>query len=339
MRTLRLAAALTTGALLIGGAGVANAADTVVTVTQADNPGGAWFTADTRSPGTGIFESGPGTPPFGSGSFELSTPSAPAKVQLFTNAYDGVRLADIDGIGYSTWQDGIGAGSVAMVGLNMRVALDGGAAPNAYVVYEPYVDPLGNPISRGQWQTWDAYRGGAAKWWINIVAPSSPCGQGNPCTWNDMLAQYPNATIREASSCGPGGAPKSPCPGSLGLNQGSNNPGAHSNADGLWVSVNGNKTTYDFELGDTTKPTCGQMVVRRGGGPGGEDEADVTVSDSGSGIASITNFTVSNGTFFIPPFTPGASSVTVTARKTDQTQLTRFEFDVTDMAGNTIHCR
>ena len=47
---------------------------------------------------------------------------------------------------------------------------------------------------------------------------------------------------------------------------------------------------------------------------------------------------MTNGTASIPPFTQGASSVTVTAIKDDQSQITQFEFDVTDLAGNTTHC-
>ena len=43
-------------------------------------------------------------------------------------------------------------------------------------------------------------------------------------------------------------ASTAPCPGSLGLNQGSGNPGVISNADALYVSVSGDKTTFDFEL-------------------------------------------------------------------------------------------
>ena len=64
----------------------------------------------------------------------------------------------------------------------------------------------------------------------------------------------------------------------------------------------------------------------------------MTVHDTGSGIASITNFTATNGTFSMPPFTPGASSVTITAIKTLQGYTTTFSFDVTDLAGNTTHC-
>ena len=89
-------------------------------------------------------------------------------------------------------------------------------------------------------------------------------------------------------------------------------------------------------VADATKPSCGSFVVRRN--PGGHDEADVTITDAGSGIASITNFTVTNGTASIPAFSPGASSVTVTAIKATQGVTTFFEFDVTDVAGNTTHC-
>ncbi len=62
------------------------------------------------------------------------------------------------------------------------------------------------------------------------------------------------------------------------------------------------------------------------------------ITDSGSGIASITNFTVTNGTYTIPAFTPGDKTITVTAIKTTQGQLTRFAFDATDVDGNTVHC-
>ena len=127
-------------------------------------------------------------------------------------------------------------------------------------------------------------------------------------------------------------------PGLARLQPGTSNQGVTSYGDALYVSVSGNKTVYNFDPADTTKPSCGTFVIRRDNTPGGHDEADVEVSDTGSGIASITNFTVTNGSASIPAFTPGAGSVTVTAIKNVQGQTTSFEFDVTDMAGNTTHC-
>jgi hypothetical protein len=245
MRTKLFAATAAIALAGLTGGSAAYAASSTVVVTP-DDLGSGWHTADTRSPGTGTFEQGPGTPPLGAGSFELQTLTNPEKVQLFTDAYDGVRLADIDGIGYSTYRDPASTGFVAGVAaLNLRIDLTGDGNPDAYLVYEPYQDQGNAAVLTGVWQDWDAYAGGAAKWWINTGAGG--CGQATPCTWSAIVAAFPDATVEEGSSCGPGGV-KTPCPGSLGLNQGSGNTGIISNADALYVSVGGDKTTYDLEL-------------------------------------------------------------------------------------------
>ena len=250
MRKLLLATALATTALGLSAASAI--ADTTEVVTAASLAGGDWYTSDTRLPGTGTFENGPSTPPLGTGSFELNTPDGSAKVQLFTDRYDGTALADIDGIGYSTYRDPSSTGFVAGVAaLNLRVDLTGDGQPDAYMVYEPYQDQGNAAVQTGVWQDWDAYRGGAAKWWLNTGAAG--CGQPSPCSWSTIVAAFPNATIEEGINCGPAGV-KAPCPGSLGLNQGSGNPGIVSNADALYVSVSGDQTTSDLER-DLPLPT------------------------------------------------------------------------------------
>ena len=242
----------------------AQAATTEVVI--AEDLGIDWHTSDTRAPGTGTFEEGPASPPLGTGSFEVSTPTSTAKAQLFTDGYDGIALADVDGIGYSTYRDPASTGFVAGVAaLNLRIDLTGDGNPDAYMVYEPYQD-LGNAaVQTGVWQDWDAYRGGAAKWWINTGAGG--CGQATPCTWSTIVAANPAATIEEGPSCGPGGV-KVPCPGSLGVNQGSGNPGIISNVDALYVSVDGSHVAYDFE------------VIRDADGDGTADTAPPTDTDA-----------------------------------------------------------
>lgn len=244
MRRLIIGGALAASTLL--GSLLPATAATTVKVTVGDI-GNHWFAADTRAPGTGTFESGPATPPYGNGSFELNTMGGnAAKVQLFTDLYDGVKLATIDGIGYSTYRDPASTGFIAgLAALNIRADLDGGGTADAYMVYEPYQDQGNAAVQTGAWQTWDAYNGGAAKWWINSGAGG--CGQNTPCSWSAILAAFPNATVREAPNCGPGGV-TAPCRGSLGVNQGSFNSGIISNADGLWVSVGGQQTVYNFDL-------------------------------------------------------------------------------------------
>ena len=257
-------------------ADTASASSTVV-VTPSD-VGISWFTADTRAPGTGTFVTGPATPPYGGGSFELVTSANEAKVQLLTDLYDGTRLSDIDGIGYSTYRDPASTGGIAtVVSLNLRVDLDGNGTSDVYVVYEPYQDQGNAAVLTDEWQDWDAYAGGSAKWWINNNAGG--CGQNTPCEWGDIVALFPNATIREAANCGPSSALVVPCPGSLGVNQGSFNAGIVSNADGLYVSVSGAMTTFDFEpfAVVSTKDQCkkgGWQNVRRADGSSFTNQGD-----------------------------------------------------------------
>ncbi len=228
------------------------AASTTVVVTPADI-GSDWHPADTRAPGTGTFENGPATPPYGTGSFELNTMTGNAdKVQLLTDLYDGTLLSAVQGIGYSTYRDPASTGFIAGVsGLNLRVDITNDGQPDVYMVYEPYQDQGNAAVLTGVWQNWDAYNGGAAKWWINTGAGG--CGQNTPCTWSTIVSLFPTAAIQEGVNCGPGGVIV-PCPGSFGLNQGSFNAGTLSNADGLYITLGGNTTVYDFELAPPPPP-------------------------------------------------------------------------------------
>ena len=123
-------------------------------------------------------------------------------MQLFTDLYDGVALADIDGIGYSTYRDPASTGFIAGVSaLNLRVDLTGDGQPDAYMVYEPYQDQGNAAVQTGVWQNWDAYRGGTAKWWINTGAGG--CGQATPCTWSTIVAAFPTPRSRRASTVDP----------------------------------------------------------------------------------------------------------------------------------------
>ncbi len=87
---------------------------------------------------------------------------------------------------------------------------------------------------------------------------------------------------------------------------------------------------------DRTPPTCFVSAIRNGP----PKQLDLTAQDTGSGIATITVVSISNGTVSVPPFTPGTTSpVVITATKTNPSSPTVFNVDVTDVAGNTTHCR
>ena len=156
MRSPLAAAALVSGALLFGGVGIATAATTDVTVSSVSTSGNGWFKHSTTAPGIGSFATGPLAPPVGFGSYKLDTSSSltSARVQLLTNLYNGTRLADIDGLGYSSYRETSPPGSVGAAALNMRVNLTGGTLPTHYFVYELYWNHGNASILNGVWQNW-----------------------------------------------------------------------------------------------------------------------------------------------------------------------------------------
>ncbi len=86
---------------------------------------------------------------------------------------------------------------------------------------------------------------------------------------------------------------------------------------------------------DTTAPVC--RVTGLFAGP--PKQQQVTVTDTGSGLKSIDNISITNGTVAVDPFTVGTTtSVHVTATKLDQTKRTTWSFDATDVAGNKRLC-
>lgn len=88
---------------------------------------------------------------------------------------------------------------------------------------------------------------------------------------------------------------------------------------------------------DVTAPSC--FVSALIAGP--PKQMQVTVQDTGSGLAGITNVQIVNGTVSTSPspIPPGTTSpVVVTATKVDQSQSTVWSFDAVDVAGNIRHC-
>lgn len=86
---------------------------------------------------------------------------------------------------------------------------------------------------------------------------------------------------------------------------------------------------------DTTPPSC--MLTGVIIGP--PKAIQVTVQDTGSGLASIQVVTSSNATTVVDPFSPGDTSpVVVLSTKTDQTKSSSLALTVKDVAGNVTHC-
>lgn len=185
---------------------------------------------------TGTFRNGPGMPPLGTGSFETTTPTGGDKGFLFNYDHVGTPLAAINKIGYSTYQTTPNPAEVRQLpAINIQIDINGGSfnpGDFATLVFEPVYNTAQGPIQPNTWQAWDAYSGGTARWWGTGAVGASGCDATEPlCSWSDILAQFPNATIL----------------GGFGINQGSGNPGLTASSDALSIGYNSFCVTYDFE--------------------------------------------------------------------------------------------
>lgn len=219
-------------------------ADTTVTVRQGDVDGVTWFETETGS-GAGDFVTGPGAPPLGTGSYQLTTPDGSAKANLKTVAQRGSRLDAIDAMGYSTHRSSVSTGQPFQVpAINMEIFTNASGPDTGYatLVFEPVYQPGGaSAIVDDTWQDWDAYASGAGVWW-STKQIGAICAFNCFVAWNDIVAAAPAGTVL-----------------TYGVNQGSGNAGIVASTDALAIGIDGNTTTYDFEpdvVAPTTKDDC-----------------------------------------------------------------------------------
>ncbi|HYP21559.1 MAG TPA: thrombospondin type 3 repeat-containing protein [Chloroflexia bacterium] len=261
-KKVRGLAALTLVAVSLGGVGLAgipsaSAAATTEVITEADvvrqphpsTPTNEWVIY-TRNVASATFRNGPGTPPLGTGSLELSTGD---KVYAFNYEHIGTQLSDIDAISYSTYRDPASTAIPSQVAaLNIEVDVNG-AAPGGFttLVFEPVYNLTQGVVQPGVWQDWDAYNGGNAIWWSSNNIPGAP-NRDTFVTWNTLMALNPDAVIV----------------GGFGVNQGGGNPGLITAVDALTIGYSGDSYTYDFEL------------VRDSDGDGVEDGSDNCPTDA-----------------------------------------------------------
>lgn len=216
--------------------------DDIVRQVENTPPTGNWvlYTRAGTPPTAGTFVAGPDSPPLGVGSLQLTTATGNEKVFLFNYDHVGTPLVDIDEIGYSTYRT---AGSFQQVtALNIQVDYNGDA-PGGFttLVFEPVYNTDQGTVMDGEWQPWDAYNGGQARWWSTRDIPGV-CAFDCFVTWQSIVATNPNAIIV----------------GGFGVNQGSGNPALTTAVDVLTLGHAGESFTYDFEPYEVaqTKDDC-----------------------------------------------------------------------------------
>ena len=208
------------------------------TVTVTPSAMGSWFFYDDGNPGgIGNMVAGPGTPPLGTGSVHFALPTSTARETIATTAYAGTPFAKITNLQYSTYRNSVDAGNNLAVTLQFDVASDLSVANPPYqgrLVFEPYLTAGGGSVPQNTWQTWNPLAG---KWYGSRAPFSTLCPMSSPCTWSQVLANWPNGGLLKA--------------GSVYLKAGGPWAGFDGNADALTIGVNGTDTTYDFEPGTT----------------------------------------------------------------------------------------
>jgi hypothetical protein len=206
---------------------VAASSAAVVTVNPNNMNGWSCINDGTDATEPCNFVLGPDTPPLGIGSVQLTATTPSDRHMIATPAYNGTPLSSVSDLDYWTYQPG----PTLAISLQFDVKYHtGDTAYGGRLVFEPYQN--GAVTVGSGWQHWDAYGG---TWWASKTSAAGSnglCPQSAPCTWAEVLTNWPDAQIA----------------GNLLLKAGGNWTGFTGNADALTVgTAGGGSTTYDFD--------------------------------------------------------------------------------------------
>jgi len=183
----------------------------------------------------GTFVVGPGTPPAGSDSVQISV-SGTQRRNLATYQFSATPLADITALGYSTYNASAGNGGPASRSayLQFNVDFDGSDTWQRRMIFLPADN---GAIVQDSWQAWDALNGGAALWrYSGPTWPGTAISGTTPRTWSDILASYPGVRVRVTDSW-------------LGMRVGEPyNDGYTENIDRFVFGTAAGTTIFDFEI-------------------------------------------------------------------------------------------
>ena len=171
--------------------------NTVVTASSMTATGWLFYNdeTDTIDPTLGSFVTGPGTPPLGTGSAQISVTGTQRR-NLATYQFSGTPLADIATLRFRTYNPsaGNGGGSTRSAYLNFNVDFDGS---DTWQKRLSFVPAQNGTVLQDTWQEWDAINWGGALWgysgttWPITGEPGSTLK-----TWSQILSDYPSARIR-----------------------------------------------------------------------------------------------------------------------------------------------
>jgi hypothetical protein len=188
-------------------------------------------------PTVGTMVPGPGTPPEGEGSAQISVIDQ-QRYNLATSQYGGTKLADITSFAFSTYNPSAGnGGNPNSTGfINFNVSFDGTLAFQSRLSFLPGAN---GTVMQDTWQEWDAIGDGTTLWkWEGYSGNDGKWPDGEMTelrTWNDILANFPDIEMHSLFPF-------------LSVRVGSPNPDGYTeNIDAFKFGVDGIDQTYDFE--------------------------------------------------------------------------------------------
>jgi hypothetical protein len=193
------------------------------------------------SVGTTTLVSGPATPPAGIGSAQLTVDST-GRASLATNAFRGTKLSQISALSYATYAPVANLNRQANVAFD--VDYDTTDASTAFQGRLTFVRSSAVPANT--WTSINALTDGT--WFASGAPGNATCGQGSPCTWSQVLSNYPNAGVRNDSVA----------KGAMLLRLGGPiSGGATAYVDDFSITRPSGTSEVDFEPGATISPSIG----------------------------------------------------------------------------------
>jgi hypothetical protein len=202
----------------------------------------SFFTQDTNSDGTVTLTDEFGAPSgWGASALKLTTANDVGKAQALT-AHDVFNrpLSGVDHVSYYTYSDSSSEFNQANASIQLQIDTNGTSATGGFttLVYEPYNNPLDNPVLQDQWQFFNATNG---NWWstreiscLGGLFTVSPGGGGPPFTDPAEVAlNCPGAVVLQ-----------------IGVSIGSNSGANVVATDGLRINIQGfDDSSTNFESG------------------------------------------------------------------------------------------
>jgi hypothetical protein len=277
-------AAVAFAALAIATASASYAADQTI-IVSGDNANGWGFFVEVPN-ATAILENGPDTPPLGAGSANLVVDGT-GRVVVGTLSLAGLPMGVIDHLTYWTYQKAGSPGSTNLaISLQFDVDYDSTDADDSFqgrLVFEPVNNPAQGAVQKGVWQQWDALNG---NWWmtgtpiVGGVPGVQTCPQSAPCSFTQVLTDFPNARVR-------------PAIGATILKAGGPwTNGFDGNVDAFTVGIGGMNTTFDFEVSEVVDSDGDGIPDEDDDCPNSDLSATVVIDGCDSGV---TNVLFANG--------------------------------------------